>query len=158
MKAIITTGQTTILCRRLHFNTKVVCDTALQWSLKMPHCDISLCYKNTFCIEKWLLRSPKRWYLLIPLLCHSMNLLLFPHRTGANDIYSNTTGIGNIVFSAYFCRQWNGNSQLCYQYELPFWFLDAIGESSKITMYFVFICPFIWSWCFTDWQKPMSAA
>lgn len=90
MKATIITGQTKILCKRLHFNTsnpdtKAVCDTALQCSLKMPHCDIiSLCYKNIFCVEKQLLRPPKRWYLLMPPMCYSVNLLLFPFRAGVD--------------------------------------------------------------------------
>lgn len=144
MKATINTGQTKILCKRLHFNTsnpdtKAVCDTALQCSLKMPHCDIiSLCYKNIFCVEKQLLRPPKRWYLLMPPMCYSVNLLLFPFRAGVDDIYSNTTGTANIGFKVYFCRQWNSNSQVFYQYELPFWFLDVINvnlEELLCTLY-----------------------
>lgn len=137
VKAMIITGQTTNLCERLHFSTsnpdtKVVCDTALQWSLQTPHYDIiSLCYESTLHVGKQLMRPAKRWYLWIPPMYYSVNLLLFP--------FSNTTVTGNIGFSAYFCRQWNDNSHFCYQYELPFWFLDAINVNLKELPYKLYL-------------------
>lgn len=92
----------------------------------MLQCDIiTLRYKNAFCLAKQVLRPSDRQYLLMFPMGYSVKLSIFPFRAGEDDIYGYTTGTGNIGFwMPTFADGEYRNSQLCYQYELHFWFLD----------------------------------
>lgn len=109
----------------------------------MPHWHYFLLLQEHFLCGETVNETLKEMVAVNASMYYSVNLLLFPFRAGVDD--RNTTGTGNIGFNAYFYRQWNSNSQLCYQYELPCWFLDAINVNLEELPCMFYLCVLLYA-------------